>query len=661
MYLFLDWLEYDNFMGGSFRVEFGKSTNIFGANGTGKSRFKDAYSWLITGRNAADEAKFNIKDTINTENNILPHRVTAGFSRRPGSPITFEKSYIETWGNVQGEAEKKMTGNKIIYKIDGNTVTATEYKKIMDTLIPAELLKMLSDPLYFPDKLEWEDQRNVLELMAHDITNEFVLDRIATPEKDYAPVLAVLNAKSDLETRKGRIDYEIGELKKQHTPIQPKIEENTLQIKNIGVIQVEALNAEIATLQTEIEVIDKAITSKSEAEDLQADTSRNTRNKLAGVKNRQSEIENSTRQAYTTEKNKSASDKSALEDRITSLKTQKQSKESLLKSLQLKKTELDASQAEVVKQWTEENEKEFPEWDKENFVCDKCNRKHETEDIDAKIVELEKHFIDNKALKLENLNTQWRTIEKDKEFNETTTQTTTKALEVINADLATEETKLTVLNQQIAAEGEIKSLEKRLLEHAEYQTNIESIKSIEKELAEVKPIDYGELKTQKADLNSKIDIKKAELAKEGTIKYLQDRNVQLAADEKRLAQQIADYQREKMLIDEFIIKKSEIIQETIKSKFSAVTFKMFKTNIGDTIPKPACELWYEGKPWKALNTGSKLNAGLDVVNALSTHYGIFPPLLLDNRESVHDVLNVESQTINFFVNKEDKVLRVENN
>lgn len=660
MHLFLDSLEYENFMGGTLRIEFGKSTDIFGANGTGKSRFKDAYSWLITGRNANDEAKFPIKDTVNTENNILPHRVKASFRRSPGEDITFEKIYKEDWSSVQGSAEKKLKGHTITYKIDGNEKPAGTYEQIMDTLIPANLLKMLSDPLYFPDKMGWEDQRRVLELMASEVTNEYVLNVISDGVKDFGDITKILDAKQTLEDRKQRLNYEIKELKKSHTPIAPKIEELTLQITNMGKINIKEVNKRIGILNAEIEKIESQINDKSAAEDQQSETARTARNTLNNLKNRNQDIESFHNNGYKTDKGKFDSEKSGLEDQITALNVTIRSKESLIKSLASKKSELDNLQTSIETRWREENEKDFPVWDDKNFICETCNRKHDNENIEETKAGLENHFIENKKKKLEGLNSEWAIVDADKKYNANLTETTTHALDSLNEKLKSLNTDLETVNQKISDQGEVKNVYDRLADDVEYQNNIIAAAKITTQLSEVQPINYDDLKADKNQFISKLDDEKRELHKVETIKSLEDRSKQLAEQERTLAEQIASYQREDLLIDEFVIAKSNIIEQTIRSKFKNVTFKMFKNNIGDPIPKPTCELWYDGKPWKALNTGSKLNAGLDVINALSKHYGIFPPLLLDNRESVHDIYEMDSQIINFFVSQPDKVLRVEN-
>ena len=48
-----------------------------------------------------------------------------------------------------------------------------------------------------------------------------------------------------------------------------------------------------------------------------------------------------------------------------------------------------------------------------------------------------------------------------------------------------------------------------------------------------------------------------------------------------------------------------------------------------------------------------MNAGLDIINTLCKFYGVCAPIFIDNRESVNDIIETESQIINLVVNKDN--------
>lgn len=64
-------------------------------------------------------------------------------------------------------------------------------------------------------------------------------------------------------------------------------------------------------------------------------------------------------------------------------------------------------------------------------------------------------------------------------------------------------------------------------------------------------------------------------------------------------------------------------------------------------------------PYGSLNNGARINAGLDVIKALSHHYGVSVPLFIDNAESVTTLLPVDAQVIRLVVSEGEKKLRCE--
>ena len=63
-------------------------------------------------------------------------------------------------------------------------------------------------------------------------------------------------------------------------------------------------------------------------------------------------------------------------------------------------------------------------------------------------------------------------------------------------------------------------------------------------------------------------------------------------------------------------------------------------------------------PYVGLNNGAKINVGIDIINTLSTHYGVTVPLFVDNAESVTRLTASGAQVIRLVVSECDKELRV---
>jgi hypothetical protein len=73
-----------------------------------------------------------------------------------------------------------------------------------------------------------------------------------------------------------------------------------------------------------------------------------------------------------------------------------------------------------------------------------------------------------------------------------------------------------------------------------------------------------------------------------------------------------------------------------------------------------CEAMVNGVPFGTnLNSGAKMNAGVDIINALCSYYQVKAPIFIDNRESVTKLISTDSQIISLVVSEEDKTLRIE--
>ncbi|MBY6766575.1 recombinase RecF, partial [Clostridium botulinum] len=103
--------------------------------------------------------------------------------------------------------------------------------------------------------------------------------------------------------------------------------------------------------------------------------------------------------------------------------------------------------------------------------------------------------------------------------------------------------------------------------------------------------------------------------------------------------------------------KVELLESSINSKFKYVSFKLFDTQVNGGLNE-TCEALINGVPFSNANTASQINAGLDIINALSEHYSVQAPIFIDNRESINNLIDINSQIINLIVSK-DKNLRVE--
>jgi hypothetical protein len=102
-----------------------------------------------------------------------------------------------------------------------------------------------------------------------------------------------------------------------------------------------------------------------------------------------------------------------------------------------------------------------------------------------------------------------------------------------------------------------------------------------------------------------------------------------------------------------------IIESEINKLFTFVKFRLFETQINGS-EKEVCDTLINGVPWIDANTEGKINAGLDIINVFSRVNDVYAPIFLDNKESVSELLPVNSQIILLKVNENEKGLKIIN-
>ncbi|MCZ2733619.1 hypothetical protein [Lacticaseibacillus rhamnosus] len=136
------------------------------------------------------------------------------------------------------------------------------------------------------------------------------------------------------------------------------------------------------------------------------------------------------------------------------------------------------------------------------------------------------------------------------------------------------------------------------------------------------------------------------------------RIAQLKQEEADLKAQAQELDRQDFLIQHFVRAKVEKLEDQINSLFSIVKFKLFDIQKNGDLADTA-EATVDGVPYSTdLNTGAKINAGLDILNVLSEHYDTIAPIFIDNAETINEIMPTEAQQIRLVVTK-DKKMKVE--
>ena len=106
-----------------------------------------------------------------------------------------------------------------------------------------------------------------------------------------------------------------------------------------------------------------------------------------------------------------------------------------------------------------------------------------------------------------------------------------------------------------------------------------------------------------------------------------------------------------------------MLTERINRKFRRVRFRLFEVQQNGGL-KEGCDVMVptdDGRlvPYSVANNAARINAGLEIIDTLSEHWGVKLPVMVDNAESITRLAKTNTQMIRLVVSEPDKVLRLE--
>ncbi|WP_246637650.1 recombinase RecF [Crassaminicella profunda] len=613
-------------------INFGKETDILGENATGKTTIADAFTWLLFDKDSKDRTTFDIK-TLDREGQVihgLEHEVT-GVLNIDGKDIILSKIYKEKWTKKRGQAQKQMTGHETLYSIDEVPVKKKEYVEKIGSFINENIFKLITSPLYFSTKMKWEDRRKVLLEIIGDITD----DRIINYKADLKPLEQLLGDK-DIDIFKKSVSAKKKKLNDEIKSIPYRIDElnNSIQEQDFEALEFRKKGI-VAGIKT---VEDKLLDSSKVNEELLKE-----QQKLYDFKTKLKDMEYEAKQEALKPLKK-------LNDELQEIRFELNSKQNevVYKEREIKKIEEDIQREEgqkeaLRKEWFAENDKQL-EFSEDEFICPTCKRPLEPNDVENKKQEMLDNFNQSKAKNLEKITTKGQ--EKNKVIEDLRNRLSSIDLENLKTEANELKSKSDALKSKIDNFETIVDLEK----NQEYQEVLKQIKELEEKLSA--PVEMNreieELKSKKITLERELEETNGQLAYKDQNEKMKARMKELQEREKQLAQQIAEIEGQEYLCEEFVKTKVELLESSINSKFKYVSFKLFDTQVNGGLVE-RCEALIDGVPFSNANTAAQINAGLDIINALSDHYSVQAPIFIDNRESVNELIECNSQIVNLLV------------
>lgn len=595
-------LKLENFKGiKNLEIDFKEDvTNILADNGKGKTTIFDAYTWLLWDKDSLNRRDFSIKpyDKDGKEIHNLESMVE-GTLEFDDEEITLKKIYKEIWTKKRGSTQAEFTGHTTDYYMNSVPVKKKEYTDRLATVIDEENFNLLSNPIYFNQILDKNKRRSIVLGLIEDIGKDEVLKENENLKKLPLDKYTIDEIKAMAKDSAKKINKDI-------ESIPARIDE--LEKSKVGEIDFDALEFRKNFVTPAIKKIDEKLADVSTS----SDEIKEITSKISELEQEKSKIKTD----FEIEKHNIISkNKNTLSEKTKDEKELQEINDTVARLAE----NIDYYRTE----WVKINSSKY----EGDFKCPTCGHDLEEHQID----EIISKFNLDKSEKLE-------IIEKEAARMTARIEDYKKRIEEIRCK------KYELLEEIKLDEAKIKAID-------------DEITALKEKLSSLSTGDKTELIQKKEELTKELDELNKTLSLQGQNEKLDERIKELEQQEKDLAKSYEEQQEIIYLCEEYIKTYVNLVSDKINAAFYNVKIKLFEQQINGGITE-TCEVTLDGVPYSDLNSAGKINAGLDVINAISEKLDIQVPIFIDNAESINELIKTEAQLVRLVVSK-DKELKID--
>ena len=621
-----------------FRPE-GGSMAIFGDNAAGKTSVYDALTWLLFGKDSSGNGEKNIEiKPLDANGAVEDHSAITSVEAEilcDAERVFLKRTYQEVWSTKRGSSTETFEGNTSEYYVDGVPCKKFAFDAKIRNLVPEDTFRLLTSVSYFAKDMSWQKRREVLFDMAGTMSDREIMESAS----QFTPLLEGMG-KLSLEDYKKKLQSEKRGFTNAKTDIPARISECQKTIEDIQGLDFIGAKAELETLQAKQDSISAQIVAMEHdsAADQKRVEIRETQLELNKL-----EMEN---QLHRDNQIGSQPNVHSLNIRLTALQTQLPKKRDALSGEKEYSEYMNKQINDSRSLWIAVNGKTFT-----GATCPTCGQNLPAAQMQTAMAEFE-NSKQNRLREIE------RTANSHKEAKLQSDNRIARQQEEIQQM----ETEMAEIRAQIAA-AETAKVEPVDMEHyAENAHSLnEKIQKLSGELADMMinaNAATEKLRMKKTEISGQIAAQQAIISKESLLAYSRERIESLREDAKNAAECLEAIEKMLFLIDEYTRYKTRVVEEGVNSMFHIARFRLFREQANGGV-EDRCDVTVDGVPYGSLNNGMRINVGIDIINALSRHYGVRVPLFVDNAESVTSLEKADTQVIRLVVSANDKKLRFE--
>ena len=615
----------------------GNSITVRGANGTGKSTLMTAFLWLLTGKDTQGRADYNIFP-LGPDGQRLPGcfpKVTACLLFENGTHLVLTRALAEKWTKRRGSAESEYSGDETKCTIDDVPVSVTEYNQRLVTLCCPTLIPVLLNASYFSEQTkDYKERRKLLLTYFGGLQEMDVLQGSPT----LAPLIQLLEGHSVDEYRRICV-----ERRKKYTDalnaIPARIDENRKQLPDsVGDEKdlrgkIGERNVAIAKLRYEIEHTTESSVQREAQKELDQ-----VNEKLAVLPRRRKMMQDLTTgdwiKVHNSEMERALKEK---QDAAAALQEVEGQRSTLL----AEKSRLESEIQGLRDQWVARNSRV----DAVDTVCPTCGQEIPVEQVRAaqercnlrKSEELsaitasakEKQAALARCCNLLDEN------RPSKEYAQVLYAECCRQYDAIAAEKPPE------VDGEVMASLDLE--EKQLnARAAEIVASLQNAAQAAQDASKAHKAEIDRLQAEVEDLQR-------ELAGVQRVAAVKARIDELQLEQKQALKELETAEHGLALCDEYTRQMVTQLTNRVNQHFNRVRWRLFEAQKNGGL-KEICEAEVDGVPYGGLNTASKMQANVEIVQAFSMASGYQLPLFLDNRESVSVLaISDDMQVINLQV------------
>lgn len=627
-------------------------TLVCGENGSGKTTVFDAFLWCMFGKDSTNrsDSNFNLK-TLDADGMPilrLEHSVTCLLSV-DGKEIKLQRGYKEVWTKPRGTTEETLTNHKTeFYVNDVKLGTKKEYESTIAEIIDEDVFRMITNPFAFTS-LSADRQKEMLLDMAGAVTDE----ELAAMNPAFVSLMAEISGKPLVTFLK-----EISAKKKACKDVLAVIPSQIQTAQNLmpEAEDWDALQAEINAKLEEMHQVDEQIADKAKLNDAEYQRKAQLQATISDAKMELNEAKNAVKFKATAGRQQALSEIKEMEYKIQGKNQDLSYKQRTMADLQTEYAKIGEALENLRADYRTISARVIS-FSEDQFVCPTCKRQLEIEDIEAKQAELTANFNREKAQDLMDNQEKGKALRAKYEGVAAKINVCKSELAQILEGVKADEAKLAELKAAIPEAVNVEALiaaDKGCIDLQNEITELENQLKVE-----AKPVDVTDLRARKVSVNDALQALYKRAAKRDQIKRAEDEIKALEEKQMSNNQALADLENWEFQATAFQKAKDEELLKRINGLFQFVSFSFVSAQLNGG-EKLTCVCTVNGTPYPDVNNAGKINAGLDIINAICNAKGVCAPIFVDNAESVNEIQPTLSQKILLYVSN-DSQLTVKSN